>query len=84
MSKVTKVERSLESSTLIVSLDDGSTHLLTIGDPEGIDDVIKTDAESGQLAEYLDDIPDVFRDTAEDISEARGEAEDFAVIYEAA
>lgn len=85
MTSVTKVELSKATLTAIVTLSDDSKHVLGFDDADlAAPDIIR-DSQDGSLAEYLEGIPEMFRDSASDIDDALSDAEaSFAVIYEAA
>lgn len=83
MSKVTKIEASEEAMEAVVTLDDGSQHIITVTDFDGFAEEITADAESGELADYLSGVPEMFRDSQEEIDASFASGDDFAVIYSA-
>lgn len=81
---VTKVVASVAALTAVVTLSDGTRHVLGFSDfNDAKPDIIK-DAVSGELSDYLSTIPTEFLDSAEEIEVALTAADDFEVIYEAA
>lgn len=84
MSKVVKLEVSKEASLAIATLDDGSQHVLSITGPlEDFTREVTEDIQSGELAEYLEDVPAEFKDTDEDLAEAREQGTDWEVSFSA-